>query len=983
MPMKAHGITFENLGQSFKGALYYDSSPTHQTHLLAYSTDASVYQQKPLAVAIPVDSDDIRQLVHFAKHHKITLIPRAAGTSLAGQVVGDGIVVDTSIHFNRIKEVNVEERWVRVQPGVIRDDLNHHLMGFGLMFGPETSTANRAMIGGMVGNNSCGLHSIVWGAVRDHLLEVTAILSDGSEVVFAADEIGFKDSPKDFKNRIYNGLFELLSDKNNRQLIRDNFPKASVVRRNSGYALDSLMAMDPFTESGEAFNLCKLIAGSEGTLCIITDVKLALMSLPPRETAVVCIHCHSVDEALRANITALKHHPMASELVDKYILDFTIGHPEYHKNRFFIDGDPAAILMVEFMEETASLADMRAVQLISDLQQEGYGYSWPVLYNEQTKFAWEVRKAGLGLLRNLKGDIQPVNLIEDYAVAPEELPEYIQDLQQLLKRHEVNASYYAHAGAGELHVEPMINLKTQEGVNTFRKILSETVELVKKYRGSLSGEHGDGRLRGEFIPAVVGGETYELFKKVKHCFDPKNIFNAGKITNTPRIESNLRIHSGEQKIPVKTNFDFSATDGILRLAEKCSGSGDCRKSAISGGVMCPSYMATRQEKDTTRARANVLRQFLSNEHDQQPFNHSEIKEVMDLCLSCKGCKTECPSGVDVTKMKAEFLQHYYDQNGIPFRTKLIAGFSKQMKYASRFSWAWNFVFQNKILRRIGNRMVGFHPHRSMPLVSGTTLRNWHKKRKKGKLKPRKVYLFCDEFTNYNDVEIGKKTILLLESLNFEVVIPEHLESGRTYLSKGLVKKAKDIANQNIVLLSELVSSSSPLIGVEPSAILTFRDEYIDLADASNRSKAIALSKQTFTIEEFVAREAKSDHIRPDHFTTESRSVVIHGHCYQKSLSSQADIQAMLSLPVNYSTSLIPSGCCGMAGSFGYEKEHYQISQQIGAQVLYPAVRKLAADVLLVSSGTSCRHQIKDGTNRRALHPVEVLFDALCLPDPDR
>ncbi len=966
---------FESFEQYFNGELYYNDSAFHQTQLLAYSTDASVYQEKPLAVALPKNNDDIKLLIDFATRYKLTLIPRAAGTSLAGQVVGNGIVVDISKHFNQIIEINAAENWVRVQPGVIRDDLNFYLRSYGLMFGPETSTANRAMIGGMVGNNSCGLHSIVWGAVRDHLLEASVILSDGSEVTLKPGGPNEPDG-KSFKTEIYESLMSLLSDENTKELIQKNFPKSTVVRRNTGYALDALLAMQPFNVAGKDFNLCSLLAGSEGTLAFITEVKLNLLPLPPKETGVICIHCNSLDDALRANIVSLEHKPMASELVDKYILDFTIGHPEYQKNRFFIEGDPAAILMVEFMCHDKQELQSKIDRLISNLKSSGFGYAFPVLYNADTVYAWEVRKAGLGLLRNLRGDSQPVNLIEDCAVSPQELPEYIQDLQLILDKYQVKASYYAHAGAGELHVEPIINLKTKQGLSTFRNILAETVELVKKYKGSLSGEHGDGRLRGEFIPAMLGNETYLLFEKVKAIFDPNNIFNAGKITKTPAMDTHLRVKEGAGPVEALTTFNFSSTGGILGLAEKCSGSGDCRKSAISGGVMCPSYMATRLEKDTTRARANVLRQFLSNEHDKHPFNHEEIKDVMDLCLSCKGCKTECPSGVDVAKLKAEFLQQYYDQNGIPFRSKLIGNFSKQMKLASMFPPVYNLIFQTKIFRKLANSLVGFHPERSMPHLNAVTLRTWYKKRKKTISPGRKVYLFCDEFTNYNDLEVGQKTILLLEALGFQVNMPEHAESGRTYLSKGLVKKAALIANRNIETFADLISDESPLIGIEPSAILTFRDEYIDLAKKDNREKALKLSKNTYTVEEFLSKELRGGSINRSVFTSDKRRVLIHGHCYQKALSSQEHLKAMLSIPENYSTHLIPSGCCGMAGSFGYEKEHFQISNQIGELILFPAVRSAEGETLIAASGTSCRHQIKDGTQRTAQHPVEILFDAL-------
>jgi FAD/FMN-containing dehydrogenase/Fe-S oxidoreductase len=964
------------LAKQINGELFHDFSSLHQTQLLAYSTDASVYQEKPLAVAIPKDKDDIKLLIAFANTHAITLIPRAAGTSLAGQVVGKGIVVDISKYFNKIIAINENEKWVVVQPGVIRDDLNHYLRPYGLFFGPETSTANRAMIGGMVGNNSCGLHSIVWGSVRENLLAVNALLSDGSEVTFKNESIQTNNA-NGLKKDIYDGLYHLLSDQKNQELIRQNFPKASVVRRNSGYALDSILAMEPFTTDGSSFNLCQLLAGSEGTLAFTTSIKLQLINLPPTEIALVCVHCNSIDEALRANRVALSHKPMAAELVDRYIMNFTKEHPEFKKNCFFIEGDPAAILMVEFMADRFEKVNDMANRLVSHLQDEGFGYAFPVLFNSDTKFAWDVRKAGLGLLRNLKGDLQPVNLIEDCAVAPEDLPEYIKELQLILNKYQVNASYYAHAGAGELHVEPMLNLKTEEGVKLFRVILAETVQLVKKYKGSLSGEHGDGRLRGEYISTMVGNETYALFKKVKFLFDPKNIFNQGKITATPTMTEQLRVQWDTTPYATSTYFDFSSQGTILRLAEKCSGSGDCRKTEISGGVMCPSYMATRNEKDTTRARANILRQFLSEPQLVDPFNQEEIKEVMDLCLSCKGCKTECPSGVDITKMKAEFLQHYYDQNGVPFRSKLIGNFSRQMKWASKFSLIYNLIYGNTFLRKIANRLVGFHPDRSIPLLSSATLIAWYNKQvnKEANYK-RKVYFFCDEFTNYYDVEIGKKAIQLLQKMGYEVLIPQHIESGRSHLSKGLVKQAAEIINQNIDLLSSVICDEIPLIGIEPSAILSFRDEYIDLATPFNKEKALQLSKQSFTIEEFIANEYEKGNITEALFIKDNKTIAVHGHCYQKVLSSQHFSNTMLSIPKNYQVNFIPSGCCGMAGSFGYEREHFEVSQQVGELVLFPSVRNFSSDTIVAAAGTSCRHQIKDGTHRIALHPVEILWDAL-------
>lgn len=974
--------SLQELAQQLSGEFYFDTHALHQMQLRAYATDASVYQEMPLAVAIPKEEKDLQLLIAFAQKHSITLIPRAAGTSLAGQVVGSGIVVDISKHFTQMIEVNVEEKWCRVQPGVIRDDLNNYLKGFGLMYGPETSTANRAMIGGMVGNNSCGLHSIVWGSARDHLMEATVLLSDGSTAVFKERDWSEVDSMQGFEGKIYQDLFSLLNNNERQQLIREQFPAKEVVRRNTGYALDALLDMQPFSTKGTPFNLCKLLAGSEGTLGFITELKLNLLPLPPKEVGVLIVHCSTLVESLYANIEVLKQEPMASELVDKMIMDFTIGHPEYQKNRFFIEGDPAALLMVEFMEESRVALDEKLNSTIAVLQQNKLGYAYPVLYNADTKFAWDVRKAGLGLLRNLKGDAQPVNLIEDCAVSTNDLPHYIEELQILLAKHGVKASYYAHAGAGELHVEPIINLKSEEGVKQFRTILEETAALVKKYNGSLSGEHGDGRLRGEFIPAMVGEEVYGLFKQVKSIFDPGGIFNKGKITDTPPMDAHFRMQVNRAATPTKTIFDFSADDGILRLAEKCSGSGDCRKSEISGGLMCPSFMATRSEKNTTRARANILRQFLSDPHDVQPYNHEEIKEAMDLCLSCKGCKIECPSSVDITKMKAEFLQHYYDANGTPFRSKLVGNFAAQMKLAAIFKPIYNFIFGTPALRKIANSIVGFHPERTMPLLGEVQVNQWHKRRftsqhlyNNSNLK-RKLYFFCDEFTNFLDSSIGQKAILLLERLGYTVIIPEHVESGRSYLSKGLLRKAASIANQNIQLLSPLVSEEMPIVGIEPSALLTLRDEYKDLASPANKAAAINLAKHTYTIEEFFAKEIATGNIKADSFTETPRQIALHGHCYQKVLSSQNHSVIMLSLPKNYAVEIIPSGCCGMAGSFGYEKEHYEVSQKVGELVLFPAVRKLAGEKIIAAAGTSCRHQIKDGTHVHALHPVEVLYEAL-------
>lgn len=962
---------FKSLQENLSGELYYDIGQSkHNSMLLAYSTDASVYQELPTAVAIPVDKSDLNVLIDFAVKHELTLIPRTAGTSLAGQVVGNGIIVDVSKHFNRILEVNETEGWVRVEPGVIRDDLNKYLHKSGWMFGPETSTASRAMIGGMIGNNSSGLHSIVWGDTRHNLLSAQVLLDDGSEIALESldqEEIKRKIQSPTREGEIYKKLHKLITDSENINIIEKGYPKKEITRRNTGYALDYLI--NPELD----FNLCYLLAGSEGTLGIITEAKLKLMPLPPKEIGVLCIHFADMVECMKGNVVALKHRPEASELVDKYILDFTKDHPTYKHNRFFIEGDPEALLIVEFRADNVEELEVKAKSLENDLKSANLGYAYAFVTGAKTDLVWDVRKAGLGLIRNLPGDEQPVNLIEDCAVSPQDLPDYVADVQKILKDEGVHASYYAHAGAGELHIEPFINLKSKKGKQQFRSILEKTTDLVVKYQGSLSGEHGDGRLRGEFIPKALGAEVYALLKEVKNIFDPKGIFNANKIVDTPPMDTHLRYDEREVK-KVNTFFDFSKEGGILNLAEKCSGSGDCRKTHLTGGTMCPSFMATRNEQDTTRARANLLRQFLTQSTQENKFDHEEIKEVMDLCLSCKACKSECPSLVDVAKMKAEFLQHYYDANGSSLRDKVIANFTSSQKLGSVFAPLYNWSIQNKFVSSLIKSTLGFAEKRSLPKVHSPNLRTWIQKQK-NENKGKRVYLFCDEFTNYNDTPVGIKAYQLLTALGYKVIVPNHIESGRTFLSKGFVRKAKEIANKNIEMLSKLVSPETPIIGIEPSAIITFRDEYLDLVDKNKREKAQKLAKNSFLIEEFLVQEWKKGHIKSEQFAEMTKPVKLHGHCYQKAFQLEGYSEQLLSIIPNCEVQMIPSGCCGMAGSFGYEKEHFEVSMKVSELVLMPEVRK-DEEAIIAAPGTSCRHQIWDGASRQAYHPVEILYDAL-------
>ncbi len=966
-----------NLANQLQGELFWD-----KTMRIMYATDASAYRELPLAVAFPKNAEDLKTLIAFANNHQTSLIPRTAGTSLAGQVVGSGIVVDVSKYFTSILELNKEEHWVKVQPGVIRDELNLYLKDFGLYFGPETSTANRAMIGGMVGNNSCGSNSLIYGSTREHTLEIHALLSDGSEVIFKAltfDEFIAKSELDTLEGKIYKHIKHTLGDYQNQQEIHSNYPKPSIKRRNTGYAIDLLLDSDPFTAGSEAFNFCKLICGSEGTLAFITEIKLHLDLLPTNPSGLLCVHFNTLEDALQANLIALKHSPLVVELMDHYILECTKKNIEQSHNRFFVHGDPAAVLIIEIDGITDADILMKAHQLEQAMRVDGLGYHFPLILGKDKKRVWDLRKAGLGLLSNAPGDSKPVAVIEDTAVDVNDLPEFIADFNEILAKHQLYAVHYAHAATGELHLRPIINLKTTEGNELFRTIALEIAQLVKRYKGSLSGEHGDGRLRGEFIPIMIGDHNYRLLKELKVTWDPKGIFNPGKIVDTPSMNTYLRYEPSQQYPAIKTVFRYGSQN-VLQHAEQCNGSGDCRKSHLSGGTMCPSYMATKDEKHTTRARANVLREMLTHSDKGNPFDHEEIKEVMDLCLSCKACKSECPSSVDMAKLKSEFLQAYYDSHGVPFRSRMIAHVDTLTSLMYPVSGLYNTLAKNSVTSGWIKGMLGFSNARQIPLISNVNLRSWFLKKDKpivNPLNPNKaVYFFCDEFTNYNDVALGQKAILLLEKLGYQVLMIPHAFSGRALISKGLLRAAKKLANRNVSIFSNRLNEGCKLIAVEPSTILSFRDEYIDLVDESLIEDAKRIAPHCLSIEEFIVEEYEKGHISSARFKETTQEILLHGHCQQKALGLLTKVQQALSIPKNFNVQIIPSGCCGMAGSFGYEKEHYDISMKIGELVLFPAVRNKPENSIIAAPGASCRHQIFDGTSEKAKHPIEILFDAL-------
>lgn len=967
----------EELKKSLEGDLFTD-----EMYRRLYATDASDFREVPLAVARPRSAEDIKKLVQFARSCKTSLIPRTAGTSLGGQVVGKGIIVDVSKYMTAILEVNKEEKWVRLQPGVVLDELNMYLKPFGLFFGPETSTSTRCMLGGMVGNNSCGAHSILYGTTRDHVLELKTIMADGNEVVFGevdAKTFEEKKQLQTLEGEVYRFADQTLSDPDIQKEIRDQFPKPEIRRRNTGYAIDELLETSRYTAGKPMFNFCKLLAGSEGTLAFTTEIKLNLVDLPPAIEGVVAVHLDTVEQACQATVEALKFKPGAIELLDDKILECTKTNIEQKKNRFFVQGDPGAIIVVEFARNSREEIEQIAASMEAHLRSMNLGFHFPVLYGSDVKKIWALRKAGLGLLANVPGDpdTKAVACIEDTAVSVYDQLEYTKGFKEILKKYDKDAVFYAHIGDGEMHLRPLLNLKDPADRELYFKITNDVADLIKQFRGSLSGEHGDGRVRGMFLSKMVGEKNYKILCDLKNAWDPENIFNPNKIVHAPKMNESLRYESGQKTRSFNTVFDFAETGGILRMAEKCNGSGDCRKSHKIGGTMCPSYMATRNEKDTTRARANILREFLTRSEKTNAFNHKEIYDVMDLCLSCKGCKSECPSNVDVATLKAEFLQNYYDANGVPFRSWMIANISRINALNTYWPWLANFVQSNALTGSVLKRILGMSTKRPLPALSPVTLRRWARKNLKS-LQPvspiSKVYLFCDEYTNYNETYLGITAIKLLTGLGYEVAIPEHVESGRTYLSKGLVRQAKKIAEKNIRALKNIITPGTPLLGIEPSAILTFRDEYPAMVADKEAARKIASS--AFLIDEFLSTEFEKGRISADRFTDVPKTVKLHGHCHQKALSSVASSQKMLSIPANYKVEVIPSGCCGMAGSFGYEKEHYDVSMQVGELVLFPAVRNASEETLIAAPGTSCRHQIHDGTGKTARHTIEILYEAM-------
>lgn len=961
---------------------------TDSLHKVAYATDASVYREIPYGVAYPKDEADLVALIGEARRRGTSIIARAGGTSIAGQVVGKGIVADVSRYMNRILEINAEERYAWVEPGVVRDELNIACKPYGLFFSPETSTSNRCCIGGMVGNNSCGTHSLIYGSTRPHVLEADGILADGSKVHFAEYTIGelearfgraFWDEGvrelgneriRELEERIYAQLIRWALDEETRTLIAETYPDKELTRRSCGYAIDEAIE-DLCDESKPLWerkiNLCRLIAGSEGTLALLSRIKVSLDPLPPKEVMVVCAHCTSLDAAFEANLIALAHHPTAVELMDGEIIRLSRESSAFSSQQIdFIEGTPAALLISELRAESREEMDRQADAIEKALMASGLVNLCTRVYGGDVAKVWNLRKAGLGILNGMSGDAKPTGVIEDTAVAAKRLPAYMRDFRAMLERLGTSCVFYGHISTGELHLRPILNLKTEGGRRLFRQIAHETTLLVRKHRGTISGEHGDGRLRGEFIPLQYGEKTYELMREVKHCWDEEEIFNPHKIVDTPKMDEGLRV----------MGYGFSVMgDGLLCRVEHCNGAGDCRKSKLIGGTMCPAYKVSGDELQTTRARANVLREWLSG---NAAIGEAELKEVLASCLACKACKRECPSGVDMTRLRAEALQKLYDAHGTPLRTWMVARNGAIQRLGAMMPGIYNWFATNRWTSTMLKKIVGFAEERRIPLVSGKL------KVESGKLGLKKrVYLFLDEFTQYEEPELVETFVRLMNRLGYEVIVPKHTESGRAAISKGCLRMARRYAEKNIRLLKDLVSDETPLVGIEPSCILTFRDEYPELvANGEWREAAEKLAKNCLLFDEFLMREVEAGRITKEQFSDMPAEIWLHGHCHQKALVGVEKTAALLDLPMNTKVHVIPSGCCGMAGSFGYEKTHYRTSIAIGEMILFPAVREaVKADcverpVFVAAPGISCRTQIYDGTGITAHHPIEILYRLL-------
>ena len=928
--------------------------------------------------------DDLYAAVELAAQYEVPLLPRTAGSSLAGQAVNEALVIDFTRHLDQVLEVNTEERWVRVQPGIVLDELNRHLRPYGLQFGPDPASSNRAAMGGIVSNNSTGAHSILYGMTADHVLETNVILNDGSGVHFRPlDAAGLAQAQErpGREGEIYRQIKQLVSQPENQAAIVAGTPRHW--RRCGGYNLDRLIA-DPHISfrwpKEERFNLSSLICGAEGTLGMMTEIKLNLVPLP-HMSALAIVQFEDLPSALAAVPVILQVEPTAIELLDNLGLTLCRKVPEYARLlQTFMEGQPNCVLITEFYGQSeAELRDkLRELQTVVMREKTGATLVRPAIEPQLQANIWKVRKVGLGLMMSVKGDHKPIPFIEDAAVPPEHLAEYVTRLETFCNDMGTQVAYYAHASAGCIHIRPLINNKAAAEIAKMPQIVEFATAMLDGYGGSLSSEHGDGRARSWINERFFGPELYGLYRQVKQIFDPSALFNPGNIVDAEPMTENLRYGEEYEVITLTPYLDYSEDMGFDRAVETCNGAGICRQRLT--GTMCPSFMATRDEKHSTRGRANALRAVLSGQLPAEELTGPDLYAVMDLCIACKACKAECPSAVDMAKIKFEYLAHYHDAHGKPLRARLFGHIGSLNRLGSgALAPIANAVLKSGIAKSLLESRMGISRERSLPTLARTPLPVWFKQHnhqapaRPTPLATPQVALFHDPFTNYNAPQIGIAAVKFLEAAGFEVLWPDHKDDGRPFISKGLVDEARAAARDTLAHLLPLAEKGIPIIGLEPSSLLSLRDDYFYLLADDRRVAMVA--EHAFTFEEFVARLAEDNQLDLN-FSEEPRHILLHGHCHQKALIGTGPAIRALTLPPNYAVTEVDSGCCGMAGSFGYEAEHYEISLQMAERRLLPAVRETATDTLIVAAGTSCREQIKHGTGRQALHPAEVLNAAL-------
>lgn len=972
---QAERAAFAALDERLSGEVRFDD-----VHRFLYATDASIYECIPRAVTLPRNTEDLLTIVAVAGELGLPLTPRTAGTSLSGQTVGAGIIVDTGRFMTSTWDLDEEARTVWVEPGVIRDDLNRWLKPKGLLFGPDTSTSNRCMVGGMVGNNSCGSHSVFYGTTRDHLEAIDVVFVDGTQARLGVTTREEWARLRELDNALGEGvrtLERIVSE--HRDEILAAYPKPSVIRRNTGYPLDLLADSWLGGVGDKDPNLAQFFCGTEGTLALTTAAKLTLDPVPGAEI-LIAVHFEDLDASLRATVEAVRMKPSAVELMDKRILDLSRLNAEQEKNRWFVQGDPGAILVIQFYGDDQADAERKATALVEKFKQEGLGYAYPVIAGAKMNSVWELRKAGLGVLMGSPGDVKPVTLVEDTAVAVEDLPAYIREFARVMAEYDAQCVYYAHASVGELHLRPELDLKKKEDVERALGIARDVAILVNKYRGSLSGEHGDGRLRSPYIREALGERVVGWLEEVKLAFDPGTRLNPKVIVDPEPMVENWRYHEDYRNVDWNSEFAYESSFGFQRAVERCNGAGVCRRPAEAGGTMCPSYMVTKEERESTRGRANLFRRLIQT-GPESLYRSEELKDALDLCISCKGCKSDCPASVDMATLKAEFQQGWHDRHGTPLSAKMFAAVTELTRIPQKIPGAMavaNWGQSLSITKHLFKRLLNVHPNRNLPEFASRSFHAQFEKRGGSKVHDQlgEVLLFVDEFTDRYEPEIGMAAVELLEAGGYTVRAPKLGPSGRTYLSKGLVRKARECIEENIATLYEQVDEVDAIVGVEPSGVLTMIDEALDLPqDTEIRGKAASVAAKVLLVPDFVAQASRDGRWNGE-WKEESRSILLHGHCHQKALVGlEATVEA-LKLPPNYSVETIPSGCCGMAGSFGYEADHYEISMDIGELVLFPAVRKADESRIIAAPGTSCRHQIADGTKRQAKHPIEILRDAV-------